>query len=172
MKALIKECKGIKPQFSESCFIAENATMIGDIVLGERVGVWYNVVIRGDVNSIRIGRDTNLQDGTIVHCSLGRSKTIIGKNVSVGHNAIIHGCIIHDNCLIGMGAIVMDNAIVEENVIVGAGSLVLENSVLESGYLYAGSPVRKIKKLTDNQREVLLENASNYVEYASWMKKK
>ena len=160
----------IYPQWGENCFIAENATIVGDVVMGRDCSVWFNAVIRGDVNQIRIGNKTNIQDGVVIHCTYQRVATSIGNNVSIGHNAIVHGCTIADNVLIGMGAIVMDNAIVQENCIVAAGAIVLENSVCEAGYLYAGIPAKKVKAVTDTQIANMIQTAQNYVMYANWFK--
>jgi carbonic anhydrase/acetyltransferase-like protein (isoleucine patch superfamily) len=160
----------IYPQWGENCFIAENATIVGDVVMGSDCTVWFNAVIRGDVNQIRIGNKTNIQDGVVIHCTYQRAATTIGNNVSIGHNAIVHGCTIADNVLIGMGAIVMDHAVVEENCIVAAGAVVLENSVCEAGYLYAGIPARKVKPVTETQIANMAQTAQNYVMYASWFK--
>lgn len=150
------------------CYIAENATLVGDVILGSECSVWFNAVIRGDVNSIRIGDKTNIQDGAVIHCTYQRAATTIGSNVSVGHNAIVHGCTVEDNVLIGMGAIVMDNAVVQQNCIVAAGAIVLENTVCESGYIYAGIPARKVKQLSPEQVAGLAKTANNYVMYSGW----
>lgn len=168
MSALILPVKGIEPKIGDNCFLAPNATIVGDVILGERCSVWFNAVIRGDVNSIRIGDKTNIQDGVVIHATYQKASTTIGNNVNIGHNALVHGCILKDHVLIGMGAIVMDNAVVEEYVIIGAGSVVLENTICESGYLYAGTPAKKIKPLTDEQKELLNRLPDNYVLYSSW----
>ncbi|QMU27537.1 gamma carbonic anhydrase family protein [Adhaeribacter radiodurans] len=158
------------PVFGENCFIAENATVVGDVVCGADCTIWFNAVVRGDVNSIRIGNKTNIQDGAIIHCTYERAATVIGNNVSVGHNAIVHGCTIEDNVLIGMGAIVMDKAVVQQNCIVAAGATVLENTVCEAGYIYAGTPARKVKPVSEEQIANMARTASNYVMYAGWFK--
>lgn len=160
------------PAFGENCFIAENATVVGDVVLGSNCTVWFNAVIRGDVNSIRIGDKTNIQDGAVIHCTYQRAATSIGNNVSVGHNAIVHGCTIQDNVLIGMGAIVMDNAVVQENCIVAAGAIVLENTICEAGFIYAGIPARKVKPVSEEQKINMARTATNYVMYAGWFQPK
>ncbi|GAA4432091.1 gamma carbonic anhydrase family protein [Pontibacter saemangeumensis] len=165
---VILPVKGVKPQMGHDCYIAENATIVGDVILGNECSVWFNAVIRGDVNSIRIGNRSNIQDGAVIHCTYQRAATIIGSNVSVGHNAIVHGCTVEDNVLIGMGAIVMDNALVQQNCIVAAGAIVLENTVCESGYIYAGIPARKVKQLSPEQVEGLAKTANNYVLYSGW----
>ncbi len=169
--ALIKSVRGFTPKWGENCFFADNATIVGDVILGDDCSVWFQTVLRGDVNSIRIGNKVNIQDGAIIHGTYERTKTIIGDNVSIGHNAIVHGCRLHDNVLVGMGAIVMDNAVVEENVLVAAGAVVLENSKLESGYIYAGVPAKKVKRLSNNRFKDLIERiANNYLMYAGWFK--
>lgn len=168
MKPIILPVRGIEPKIAQSCYIAPNATVVGDVVVGENCSVWFNAVIRGDVNSIRIGSKTNIQDGVVIHATYLKASTTIGNNVNIGHNALIHGCVLKDNVLVGMGAIVMDNAVVEEYVIVAAGSVVLENTVCESGYLYAGTPARKVKPLSDQQKELLNKLPDNYVMYSQW----
>lgn len=168
--ALILPVKNIYPQIGENCFIAANATIVGEVVLGNDCSVWFNAVVRGDVNSIRIGNKTNIQDGAVIHCTYQKAATVIGNNVSVGHNAIVHGCTVHDNVLIGMGAIVMDNAVVQSNCIVAAGAIVLENTICESGYIYAGIPAKKVKQLSPEQIAGLNKTADNYVMYGSWFK--
>ncbi len=150
------------------CFIAENATIVGDVIMGNECSLWFNAVIRGDVNSIRIGDKSNIQDGAVIHCTYEKAATTIGSNVSVGHNAIVHGCTVEDNVLIGMGAIVMDNVVVQKNCIVAAGAIVLENTVCESGYIYAGIPAKKVKQLSPEQVEGLDKVANNYVMYSGW----
>lgn len=156
------------PSWGEDCFIAPNATIVGDVTMGDNCSVWFNTVIRGDVHYIRIGNNTNIQDGAVIHCTYLRAETCIGNNVSIGHNALVHGCTLADHVLVGMGAIVMDHAVVEEYVIIGAGSVVLENTVCESGYLYAGTPARKIKPLSDEQKDMLRQLPLNYIMYSSW----
>lgn len=166
--ALILPVKDIHPQIDPSVFVADNATIIGDVVIGEQCSVWFNAVARGDVNYIRIGNYTNIQDNVVIHCTYEKNGTDIGNYVNIGHNAIVHGCVLEDYVLIGMGAIVMDKAIVESNVIIAAGAVVLENTVCESGYLYAGVPARKIKPLTEEQLAMLKQLPHNYVLYSSW----
>ena len=167
---LILPIKGVSPKLGTDCFVAENATIVGDVVLGDTCTVWFNAVIRGDVNAIRIGNKTNIQDGAVIHCTYQKAATTIGNNVSVGHNAIVHGCTVQDNVLIGMGAIVMDNAVVQEHCIVAAGSVVLENTICESGYIYAGVPAKKVKALSPEQIAGMAQTADNYVLYASWLR--
>ncbi len=152
----------------EGCFIAENATIVGDVILGDNCSVWFNAVVRGDVNYIRIGNNTNIQDGAVIHCTYLKAGTDIGNNVSIGHNALVHGCKLEDHVLVGMGAIVMDNALVQEFCIIAAGAIVLENTICESGYIYAGIPAKKVKAISDEQRQMLLKLPENYKMYAGW----
>lgn len=166
--ALILPVKGIAPQLGTNCFVADNATIVGEVILGNDCSVWFNAVIRGDVNAIRIGNKTNIQDGAVIHCTYQKAATSVGNNVSIGHRAIVHGCTIEDNVLIGMGAIVMDHAVVQKNCIIAAGAIVLENTVCESGFMYAGIPARKIKPLSQEQIDGLEKVAGNYVMYGSW----
>lgn len=170
--SLILPVKGIAPKIDASCFIAANATVVGDVVLGKECSVWFTAVIRGDVNSIRVGDRTNIQDGAVIHCTYEKAETIIGSNVSIGHRAIVHGCTIRDNALIGMGAIVMDHAEVKENCIIAAGAVVLENTICEAGCIYAGIPAKKVKELTEQQIENLQKTAQNYVMYSGWFQEK
>src|ERR1700761_7164015 len=165
---LILPVKEKSPVWGNDCFIAENATIVGDVIMGDNCSVWFNAVIRGDVNYIKIGNNTNIQDGAVIHATYLYAATTIGSNVSVGHNALVHGCTLKDNVLVGMGAIVMDNAVVEEYVIIGAGSVVLENTIGESGYLYAGIPAKKIKPITGEQRAMLNRLPGNYIMYSGW----
>lgn len=167
--ALILPVNGIHPQFGQACFLADNATVVGDVVMGDECSVWFQAVVRGDVHYIRMGNRVNIQDGAILHCTYQKAPVHIGNNVSIGHRAIVHGCTLHDNVLVGMGAIVMDHAVVEENVLIGAGSVVLENSVLESGHIYAGVPARKVKAISPETFKDTIERiARNYVMYAGW----
>ena len=166
--AIILDLKGISPQFGEGCFLAPNATVVGDVIMGSECSVWFTAVVRGDVNAIRIGNRTNIQDGAVIHCTYEKAATHIGNYVSIGHRAIVHGCTINDHVLIGMGAIVMDKAVVQENCIIAAGAVVLENSVCESGYIYAGIPAKKVKKLSDEQLQGMKKTAGNYLMYSSW----
>ena len=167
----IQEVRGFIPQLGADCFVAPNATIVGDVTFGDQCSVWFNAVIRGDVNSIIMGNKVNIQDGAVIHCTFEKTKTIVGNNVSIGHNAIVHGCTIGDNVLVGMGSIIMDNAVVESNVLIGAGAVVLENAKLESGFIYAGVPAKKIKPLTkENFQHYIGRIADNYVLYASWFK--
>lgn len=170
--ALILPVKGVHPRIGENCFIAENATITGDVELGQQCSVWFNAVIRGDVNSIRIGSKTNIQDGAVIHCTYEKAATIIGNNVSIGHRAIVHGCTVEDNSLVGMGAIVMDHAVVQKNCIIAAGAVVLENTICEAGHIYAGIPAKKVKQLTKEQIDGLKKTANNYVMYSGWFEEK
>ncbi|TDG37432.1 gamma carbonic anhydrase family protein [Pedobacter changchengzhani] len=165
---LILPVKDKYPVIGKDNFIAENATIVGDVTIGNNCSVWFNAVIRGDVNAITIGSETNIQDGAVIHATYLKASTHIGNRVSVGHNAIVHGCVVKDNVLIGMGAIVMDDAVVEEFCIIAAGSVILERTICESGYLYAGTPAKKIKPITDEQRALLVRLPDNYIMYSSW----
>ena len=167
--ALIKPVNGISPQFGDNCYLAENATIVGDVVMGDDCSVWFQAVVRGDVHYIRMGNKVNVQDGAVIHCTYKKAPTNIGNNVSIGHRAIVHGCTIHDNVLVGMGAIVMDGAVVEENVLIAAGAVVLENTKLESGHIYAGIPAKKVKALSPELFKDQIERiANNYVMYSKW----
>lgn len=169
--ALFKTVEGKAPQHGSNCYFAENATVIGDVEMGDDCSIWFQAVVRGDVNYIKMGNKVNVQDGAVIHCTYQKAPTTIGNNVSIGHRAIVHGCTIHDNVLVGMGAIVMDNAIVEENVLIAAGAVVLENSRLESGHIYGGVPARKLKPLSSEQFKDTIERISNnYVKYADWFR--
>ncbi|MDP3467131.1 MAG: gamma carbonic anhydrase family protein [Daejeonella sp.] len=166
--ALILSVKNVFPEIGTNCFLAENSTIVGDVVIGNNCSVWFNAVIRGDVNYIRIGDNTNIQDGAIIHCTYQKAATEIGNDVSIGHNALVHGCTLYDHVLIGMGAIVMDHVIVNEYCIIAAGAIVLENTVCEAGHLYAGIPARKIKPLTEQQIDMLNKLPENYKLYSTW----
>lgn len=167
--ALIKEINGKAPQYPDNCFIAENATLLGDIVMGDNCSVWYNAVVRGDVHFIKMGNKVNVQDGAVIHCTYLKHPTIIGNNVSIGHNAIVHGCTIHDNVLVGMGAIIMDNCTVHSNVIIAAGAVVTQNMVLDANGIYAGIPAKRVKELNASDFAGEIDRISNnYVMYSSW----
>ncbi|MDB5273342.1 MAG: hexapeptide transferase family protein [Chitinophagaceae bacterium] len=169
--ALIKTILGKTPSFGKNVYLAENATVIGNVIAGDDCSIWFNAVIRGDVNSIRMGNKVNVQDGACLHCTFEKASLTIGNNVSIGHHAIVHGCTIEDNVLVGMGSIVMDHAHIESNVLIAAGSVVLENSRLESGCLYAGVPAKKIKVLGEELLKGQIDRiANNYVLYSSWYK--
>ncbi len=169
--SVILPVNGVAPKFGENCFIAPNATIVGQVSFGDDCSIWFNAVLRGDVNTITIGNKVNIQDGAVVHCTFIKHATVIGNNVSIGHNAIVHGCTLHDNVLIGMGAIVMDGCVVESNSIVAAGSVVLENTIVESGSIYAGVPAKKVKDISQEMIEGEINRiANNYVMYSSWFK--
>ena len=169
--ALIKPVRGFIPKIGKNCFLAENATIIGDVVIGNDCSIWFNAVLRGDVNSIQIGNKVNIQDGAVLHTLYEKSKVIIGDNVTIGHNATVHGAIIRNNVLIGIGATVLDNAEIGENTIIAANALVLSNTVIEPGSIYGGIPARKIKDIEPHQtREMIEKIADNYIFYAGWYK--
>lgn len=163
--------EGTSPKLGQSCYIADNATIVGDVQCGDECSFWFNAVIRGDVNSIRMGNRVNVQDGAVIHCTFQKTKTILGNNVSIGHNAIVHGCTVEDNVLIGMGSIVMDNVHIESGSIIAAGAVVLEGTRVEAGSLYAGVPAKRIKEVSKELREGEIERiARNYVKYSGWFK--
>lgn len=166
--ALILPVRGIEPKFGENCFIANNATVVGEVIMGNNCSVWFNAVVRGDVHSITIGDNTNIQDGAVIHCTYKKSKVTIGNNVSIAHNAVVHGCTIEDNVLIGMNAVVMDDAVVQSGSIVAAGAVVLAKTVVEAGYIYAGAPAKKIKPVGKELQPVFERTAGNYIKYAKW----
>lgn len=169
--SIIKSVRGFTPQFGKNTYLADNASVIGNVVMGDDCSIWFNAVIRGDVNYIKIGHRVNIQDGAVIHCTYEKSGTTIGDDVSIGHNAIVHGCTIHDRALIGMGAIVMDNAVVPSDCLVAAGAVILEGTVLESGYIYAGIPAKKVKELSkENFDFFITRTAKNYMMYAEWFK--
>lgn len=169
--ALIKTLNGKTPQFGNNCFLADNATIIGDVIMGDDCSIWFNTVVRGDVHYIRIGNKVNVQDNATIHGTYRVAPTDIGNNVSIAHNAVVHGCRIHDNVLIGMGAIVMDHAVIESNSIIAAGAVVLQNTIVEADSVYAGAPAKKIKKISKKLSEGQIERIANsYVKYSSWYK--
>lgn len=168
---IIKSVNGKTPQIPDDCFIAENATIVGDVVMGAECSVWFNAVLRGDVHFIKMGSKVNIQDGAVIHATYKVSPTTIGNNVSIGHNAIVHGCTIHDNVLIGMGSIVMDDCVVESNSIIAAGAVVTKNTIVESGSIYAGVPAKKVKDISQELIHGEIHRiAENYVTYSSWFK--
>ena len=170
---ILRHCNNIYPTIGKDCFLADTAVIVGDVIMGEQCSVWWGAIVRGDVNSIRIGDRVNIQDGAVLHCTFQKSKTIIGNDVSIGHNAIVHGCTVEDEVLIGMGSIIMDLAVVQKHVIVAAGAVVLENSILESGWIYAGTPAKKIKELdTETKQFFITRTATNYIKYATWFMEK
>jgi carbonic anhydrase/acetyltransferase-like protein (isoleucine patch superfamily) len=168
---LIKPVKGTSPKFGTNCYLAENCTVVGDVEMGDDCSVWFNAVVRGDVNSIRIGNKVNVQDGAVIHCTYQKTKTVIGNNVSIGHNAIVHGCTVHDNVLIGMGAIVMDNCEIGSNSLIAAGAVLLENTKVEAGSVWAGVPAKKVKDINPELLKGEVERiANNYLMYSGWFK--
>lgn len=169
--ALIKPVNGIHPKFGNDCYLAENATVVGDVEMGDQCSIWFNTVVRGDVNSIRMGNKVNIQDGAVIHCTYKKTKTVLGNNVSIGHNAIVHGCRVEDNVLIGMGSIVMDNCVIGSNSIIAAGAVLTENTVVEPGSIYAGVPAKKIRSISQELIHGEINRiADNYVMYSGWFK--
>lgn len=168
---IIKPVREKTPQIADDCFIAENATIVGEVTIGKQCSIWFNAVLRGDVHFIKIGNKVNVQDGAVIHATYQKSPTTIGNNVSIGHNAIVHGCTIKDNVLIGMGSIVMDDCIVESNSIIAAGAVVTKNTLVESGSIYAGIPAKKVKDISAELVSGEINRiADNYVKYSSWFK--
>jgi carbonic anhydrase/acetyltransferase-like protein (isoleucine patch superfamily) len=168
---VILPVKGIAPQIPEDCFVAPNATIVGDVTMGSDCSIWFNAVVRGDVNKIRIGNKVNIQDGACIHCTYQKTETVIGNNVSIGHNAIVHGCTVEDNVLIGMGAIVMDRVHIGQNSIIAAGAVVLEDTKIPPGSIYAGVPAKKVKDISQDLLKGEVERiANNYLMYSSWFK--
>jgi carbonic anhydrase/acetyltransferase-like protein (isoleucine patch superfamily) len=169
----IREVRGFKPQLGENCFLAENAVVVGDVICGDDCSFWFNAVIRGDVNAIRMGSRVNVQDNAVIHCTYEKAATTIGNNVSIGHNAIVHGCTIHDNVLIGMGAIVMDNCVIESGSIIAAGAVLTEGTHVASGSVYAGVPAKKVKEVSPELFKGEVQRiANNYLMYSGWFKDK
>jgi carbonic anhydrase/acetyltransferase-like protein (isoleucine patch superfamily) len=167
--ALVRSVKGISPKFGKNCFLAENATVVGEVEMGDNCSVWFNAVVRGDVHYIKIGNNVNIQDGVVIHCTYKKAPVNIGDNVSIAHNAIVHGCTIESNVLIGMGAIIMDGAVVQRNSIVAAGALISKDTIVESGSVYAGVPAKKIKSIDKELLEGEVNRISrSYTMYASW----
>ena len=159
------------PEFGRNCFIAPNATVVGDVITGDDCSIWFNAILRGDVNSIRLGHKVNVQDGAIIHCTYETSSTTVGNNVSIGHNAIVHGCVILNDVLVGMGAIIMDNAEIGSNSIIAAGAVVLENTRVEPNSIYAGVPAKKVKDIPEHMIEGEIKRiANNYLMYAEWFR--
>jgi carbonic anhydrase/acetyltransferase-like protein (isoleucine patch superfamily) len=168
--ALILSVRGFTPKFGKNCFLAENATVIGEVLMGENCTVWFNAVVRGDVHSIVIGDNTNVQDGAVIHGTYEKFNTVIGKNVSIAHNAVVHGCTIEDNVLIGMGSIVMDGAVIGEHSVIAAAAVILPGTKVEPRSIYAGLPAKKVKDITPEMIEVIRRTANNYPMYASWFR--
>jgi len=168
--AIIKTIRGFAPKFGNNCFFADTAVVVGEVTMGDNCTVWFNAVIRGDVNTITIGNDTNIQDGAIIHCTYQKAKTTIGNKVSIAHNAIVHGCTIEDNVLIGMGAIVMDDAVIGTGSVIAAGAIILPGTKVEPGSIWAGVPAKKVKDTGEEMRAVIERTAKNYPMYAEWFK--
>ena len=167
--ATILSVLGKHPQFGNKCFVAPNATIVGDVSMGDECSIWFNAVLRGDVHFIKLGNKVNVQDGAVIHCTYQKNPTIIGNHVSIGHNALVHGCTIHDNVLIGMGSIVMDRCIVHSNSIVAAGAVLTEGTVVEAGSIYGGVPAKKIKDISPELIHDEIDRIANhYLTYASW----
>lgn len=168
---IIKPVRGKSPEIGKDCFIAENATIVGEVSMGDQCSVWFNAVIRGDVHFIKMGNKVNVQDGAVIHCTYQKSPTTIGDNVSIGHNALVHGCTIKDNVLVGMGSIIMDDCVVESNSIIAAGAVVAKGTHVEAGSIYAGMPAKKIKDISPELSKGEIDRiANNYVKYSSWFK--
>lgn len=168
---IIKSINGKHPQIPEDCYVAENATIVGEVTMGKQCSVWFNAVIRGDVHYIKMGDKVNVQDGAVIHATYQKSPTTIGDNVSIGHNAIVHGCTIKDNVLIGMGSIVMDDCVIESDSIIAAGAVVTKNTIVESGSIYAGVPAKKVKDISAGLISGEINRiANNYIKYSSWFK--
>jgi carbonic anhydrase/acetyltransferase-like protein (isoleucine patch superfamily) len=166
----IKSVRGFTPSFGKNCFIADGAVVVGEVIMGNNCTVWFNAVVRGDVHSITIGNNTNIQDGAVLHCTYQRAKLVIGSNVSIAHNAVVHGCTIEDNVLIGIGAIILDHAVIGANSVIAAGAVVLPKTVVEPGSIYAGIPAKRVNDIGDEMKEVILRTARNYPMYAEWFK--
>ena len=168
---IIKPVNGKHPQIPEDCFVAENATIVGEVIMGKQCSIWFNAVIRGDVHFIKMGDKVNVQDGAVIHATYQKSPTTVGNNVSIGHNAIVHGCTIKDNVLVGMGSIIMDDCVIESNSIIAAGAVVTKNTTVESGSIYAGVPAKKVKDISKELISGEIDRiANNYVKYSSWFK--
>ncbi|MBO9636657.1 MAG: gamma carbonic anhydrase family protein [Siphonobacter aquaeclarae] len=168
--ALILPVNETTPQLGVNCWLAPNATLVGDVVMGDDCTVWFNAVIRGDVNAIRIGNRTNIQDGAVIHCTYQKTQTVIGDYVSIAHNAVVHGCTIEDRVLVGMGAIIMDGAVIGTGSIIAAGAIVTQNTIVPPGSIYAGNPARFLKPVSEGAAEVFDRTANNYVMYAGWFR--
>lgn len=168
--ALVKTVRGLTPRFGNNCFLADNCTVVGEVTMGDNCTVWFNAVVRGDVHSITIGNNTNIQDGAVIHCTYQKAKTVIGSNVSIAHNAIVHGCTVEDNVLIGMGAIIMDDAVIGKGSVIAAGAVVLPKTIVEPGSIYAGMPARRVKDVGEEMNHVIERTARNYPMYAEWFK--
>jgi carbonic anhydrase/acetyltransferase-like protein (isoleucine patch superfamily) len=168
--AIIKKVRGFQPRFGNNCFFADNAVVVGEVIMGDNCTVWFNAVVRGDVNSITIGNNTNIQDGAVIHGTYEKSKTTIGSNVSIAHNAVVHGCTLEDNVLVGMGAIVMDDCVVGTNSVIAAGAVVLPGTHIPPGSIFAGVPAKKMKETGEEMKAVIQRTARNYPMYAQWFR--
>jgi gamma-carbonic anhydrase len=168
--AIIKSVRGHTPVFGANCFLADGAVVVGEVTMGHNCTVWFNAVVRGDVHSITIGNNTNIQDGAVLHCTYQRAKLVIGNNVSIAHNAVVHGCTIEDNVLIGIGAILLDDAIIGSNSVIAAGAVVLPGTKVEPGSIYAGVPAKRVKDIGEEMKAVIERTARNYPMYAEWFK--
>jgi carbonic anhydrase/acetyltransferase-like protein (isoleucine patch superfamily) len=167
---LLMKLNGHEPQLGENCWLAPSATIVGEVRCGDECTFWFNAVVRGDVNAIIIGDRTNVQDNAVIHCTYEKAATSIGSDVSIGHSAIVHGCTLHDNVLVGMGAIIMDNVVVNSGAIIAAGAVVLEGTIVEAGAIYAGIPAKKVKMVAGDAKTMISRIAKNYPKYASWYK--
>lgn len=168
--ATVRSVRGFTPQFGKNCFLADGAIVVGEVVMGDNCTVWFNAVVRGDVHAITIGNDTNIQDGAIIHCTYQKSPTVIGSRVSIAHNAVVHGCTVEDDVLIGIGAVILDNAVIGSGSVIAAGAIVLPGTKVEPGSIYAGIPAKKVKDTGPEMREVIARTARNYPMYAGWFK--
>lgn len=168
--AIVRSVRGFTPQFGNNCFLADGAVVVGEVKMGDNCTVWFNAVVRGDVHSIRIGNDTNIQDGAVIHCTYQKSATVIGSRVSIAHNAVVHGCTVEDDVLIGIGAVILDNAVIGSGSVIAAGAIVLPGTKVEPGSVYAGIPAKKVKDTGPEMREVIARTARNYPMYAGWFK--
>lgn len=166
--AIVKAVRGHKPSFGKNCFLADGSIVVGEVTMGDNCTVWFNAVVRGDVHSIAIGNDTNIQDGAIIHCTYQKHKTVIGNRVSIAHNAVVHGCTIEDDVLVGIGATILDEAVIGSNSVIAAGAIVLPGTKVEPGSIYAGIPARKVKDIGPEMKEVIQRTARNYPMYAKW----
>lgn len=168
--AIIKSVRGFTPKFGQNCFLADGAIVVGNVTMGDNCTVWFNAVVRGDVHSITIGNNTNIQDGAVLHCTYERASLIIGNNVSIAHNAVVHGCTVEDNVLIGIGAVIMDHAVIGKNSVIAAGAVVLPGTQVEPGSVYAGVPAKRVKDITPELLEIITRTARNYPMYAQWFR--
>jgi carbonic anhydrase/acetyltransferase-like protein (isoleucine patch superfamily) len=168
--AIVKKVRGHEPRFGKNCFLADNAVVVGEVTMGDNCTVWFNAVVRGDVNSITIGHNSNIQDGAVIHCTYEKAKTVIGNNVSIAHNAVVHGCTLEDNVLVGMGAIIMDDCLVGSNSVIAAGAVLLPGTKVPSGSVFAGVPAKKVKETGEEMKEVIARTARNYPMYAGWFR--